>query len=49
MKRIILEYFSLLLFVTFNGENGRFIPLVWKFKWEEMKWVKWITHSSLFF
>ena len=27
MKRIILEYSSLLLFGSFNGGDGKFIPL----------------------
>ena len=27
MKKKILEYSSILLFESFNGENGRFIPL----------------------
>ena len=27
IKRIILEYSSLLLFGSFNGGNGKFIPL----------------------
>ena len=27
IKRIILEYFSLLLFGSFNGGNGKSIPL----------------------
>ena len=27
MKRIILEYFSFLLFESFNGGNGKSIPL----------------------
>jgi len=27
IKRIILEYFSLPLFGSFNGENGKPIPL----------------------
>ena len=38
MKRIILEYSSLPLFGSFNGDNGKFIPLfgsldlVWEFR-----------------
>ena len=27
MKRIILEYYSIILFESFNGENEKFIPL----------------------
>ena len=47
-KKIILEYSSIPLFRSFNGGNGKFIPLIWEFKWEEMEWVGGNTHSSLF-
>ena len=45
MKRIILEYYSLSLFGSFNGENKKFIPLFGSLSgrewngWEGMEWV----------
>ena len=37
IKRIILEYSSLPLFWSFNGGNGKSIPLFGTLKWERMK------------
>ena len=43
MKKIILEYFSIPFFESFNGGNA----FIWEFKWKRMKWVK-REHSFLF-
>lgn len=36
MKRIILEYYSLPLFESSDGGNGKFIPLFWSLS--ESEW-----------
>ena len=33
---------------SFNRGNGKFIPLIWEFKWKGIEWVGRNTHSSLF-
>ena len=38
MKRIILEYSSLLLFGSFNGRNGKSIPLFESLSGREWNW-----------
>ena len=48
IKKIILEYSSILLFESFNGGNGKFISLFWEFKCERIEWVGGNTHSFLF-
>ena len=49
MKRIILEYSSILLFKSNNGENEKSIPLFESLSGGNgMEWVGGITRSSLF-
>ena len=51
MKRIILEYSLILLFGSFNGRNGKLIPLFGSLsvrEWNGMEWIGGNTHSFLF-
>ena len=46
-KRIILEYYSLLLFKSFNGGNGMCIPLFWSLRRNKMDRRKQLGHVWL--